>query len=113
TMCRGRECLGNPWRAGRREPGVNGTMWIAQILTLATAALLANHAEAVEAHEKSANILPERLLLFSGTDISSVSSFAWIGADISLLDKRSISGPVLRITGGAGRYEYDNHALDH
>lgn len=83
-------------------------------ILLAKAAFLPFAAEAAEprgAH-RDRNAIAERILLFSGTDISSVSNFAWASADASLLDKRTISGPVLRISGGAGRYEYDNTTLD-
>lgn len=47
-----------------------------------------------------------RFLFFSGTDISTVSGFAWSGAEASLRPSRDVSGPVLRVMGGAGRYDY-------
>lgn len=49
-----------------------------------------------------------RVLFFSGVDMSSVSGFAWGGADASLLGPRSASGPVARLVGGGGSYEYAN-----
>ena len=53
-----------------------------------------------------------RILFFSGGDISHISSFSWVGADAALLDKRSVSGPVLRIGGGVGRYTYKTEEVE-
>jgi hypothetical protein len=46
-----------------------------------------------------------RVLYFSGIDISSVSMFSWAGADIAL-KSRDRSGPILRLAGGVGGYDY-------
>lgn len=47
-----------------------------------------------------------RFLFFSGTDVSTVSGFAWSGAEAALRPSRDVSGPIFRVMGGAGRYDY-------
>ena len=52
-----------------------------------------------------------RTLFFSGVDVSSISSFSWAGADVAL-SGRDLSGPVLRLMGGAGAYDYQADHVD-
>lgn len=50
---------------------------------------------------------PRNVLFFSGADLSTVSQFTWAGVDAPLFGPRDRSGPILRIVGGMGRYDYD------
>lgn len=45
------------------------------------------------------------LLFFSGADLSSLSVFSWAGADFAF--SKNASGPILRLVGGMGGYDYD------
>lgn len=53
----------------------------------------------------------ERVLFFTGADMSSISHFVWGGADAALLAPRARSGPVARLVGGVGEYRYDNEEV--
>jgi hypothetical protein len=48
-----------------------------------------------------------RFLFFSGVDLSSLSVFSWGGVDAPLTRAPHGAGPLVRIMGGAGRYDYD------
>ena len=48
-----------------------------------------------------------RLLFFSGVDLSSISVFSWGGIEAPLSRAPHGAGPLVRIMGGAGRYDYD------
>ncbi|MGQ4273193.1 cellulose biosynthesis protein BcsS [Terrihabitans sp. B22-R8] len=78
--------------------GFRGAAWA---FTLLFACMGSASAEPDDA-KKARNVL-----FFSGADLSTVSNFTWVGVDAPLFGPRDVSGPILRIVGGTGRYSYN------